>query len=291
MPRFEPHPQRRTAVIAGASSGIGAATAIALATGGQPVALGARRAAQCEELAATIRAGGGEAIALPLDVADDDSVKSFAAAVTGELGPPEILVSCAGDAEPRRLHELETTEFVRQVEVNLTGAHRLVAAIVPGMVARRRGDVVFVTSDVVLTPRPHMGAYVAAKHGLEGMAQTMQMELEGTGVRVSVVRPGPTASGMGLAWDIGPVEAMLADWAKWGLARHSYFLRPSDVAAAVTAVVSTPRGSHLTLVEIQLEAPLAAGRTQASTQPATAPAPARTQTPTPTPTPTPEDAP
>jgi NADP-dependent 3-hydroxy acid dehydrogenase YdfG len=256
MPRFEPHPQRRTAVVAGASSGIGSATAIALATAGHPVALGARRTARCEELAATIRAGGGEAIALPLDVSDGDVVKHFAASVADELGPVEILVSCAGDAEPGLLHELDTSEFVRQVQVNLAGAHQLVSAIVPGMVTRQRGDVVFISSDVARTPRPHMGAYVAAKHGLEGMAQAMQMELEGTGVRVSVVRPGPTMTGMGTTWETGAVEAMLADWSRWGLARHSYFLRPSDVAAAVTAVVSTPRGSHLTLIEIQPEAPL-----------------------------------
>jgi NADP-dependent 3-hydroxy acid dehydrogenase YdfG len=256
MPRFEPHPQRRTAVVAGASSGIGAATAIALATAGHPVALGARRTAQCEELAASMRAGGGEAIALPLDVTDGDSVKSFAAAVSGELGPPEILISCAGDADVELVHETEPAEFLRHVQVNLLGAHRLVSEIVPGMVARQRGDVVFVSSDVARTPRPRMGGYVAAKNGLEGMARAMQMELEGTGVRVSVVRPGPTMTGMGMTWNASAVETLLDDWARWGLARHPNFLRPSDVAAAVTAIVSTPRGSHLTLVEIQPEAPL-----------------------------------
>jgi NAD(P)-dependent dehydrogenase (short-subunit alcohol dehydrogenase family) len=256
MPRFEPHPQRRTAVVAGASSGIGAATAIALATAGHPVALGARRTARCEELAATIRAGGGEAIALPLDVSDGEVVKHFAAAVADELGPAEILISCAGDVEPALVHEADSDEFLRQVQVNLVGAHRLVGAFVPGMVARQRGDVVFISSDVARTPRPRMGGYVAAKHGVEGMAQAMQMELEGTGVRVSVVRPGPTMTGMGMAWDPEKVQAVLDDWAKWGLARHPYFLRPSDVAAAVTAIVFTPRGSHLTLIEIQPEAPL-----------------------------------
>ena len=256
MPRFQPHPARRPAVITGASSGIGAATAIALATAGHPVALGARRTDKCEELAATIRAGGGEAIALSLDVGDDDAVKSFAVTVADQLGPMEILISCAGDAKPGRLHELETSEFVRQVQVNLAGAHRLVSAIVPGMIGRQRGDVVFVSSDVARTPRPHMGAYVAAKHGLEGMAQTMQMELEGTGVRVSVVRPGPTMTGMGTGWDTGPVEDMIGAWSTWGLARHFHFLRPSDVAAAIAAVVAMPRGSHLMFAEVQPEAPV-----------------------------------
>ena len=257
MPRFEPHPQRRTALVAGASSGIGAATAIALATAGHPVALGARRAGKCEEVAAIIRSGGGEAIVSPLDVSDDESVRRFAATVADRLGPPEILVSCAGDLAAHLVHELDSAEFLRQIEVNLVGAHRLVSAIVPGMVARRRGDVVLVSSDVARTPRPRMGAYVAAKSGLDGMARAMQMELEGTGVRVSVVRPGPTMTEMGMGWDAATVQAVIDDWAKWGMARHPNFLRPSHVAAAVTAIVTTPRGAHLTLVEIQPEAPLA----------------------------------
>ncbi len=69
------------------------------------------------------------------------------------------------------------------------------------MVERRRGDVVFVSSDVAVRPRPFMSAYAAGKWGLEGMAQAMQMELEGTGVRASIVRPGPTWSEMGTDWD------------------------------------------------------------------------------------------
>jgi NADP-dependent 3-hydroxy acid dehydrogenase YdfG len=256
VPRFEPHPQRRTVAVAGASSGIGAATAIALAAAGHPVALGARRTDRCEELAATIRAGGVEAVAVPLDVSDDDSVKAFAVTVSEMLGPVEILVGSAGDLEAELVHELSTGEFLRQVQVNLVGMHRLAAAIVPGMISRQRGDVVFVSSDVVRAPRPRMGAYVAAKNGLEGMARAMQMELEGTGVRVSVVRPGPTQTGMGMSWDPATVQAVLDDWVKWGLARHPYFLRPSDIAAAIIAIVSAPRGAHLTLVEIEPEAPL-----------------------------------
>lgn len=264
MPRFGPHPQRRTAVVTGASSGIGAATAIALATSGHPVALGARRMGKCEELAATIRAGGGEAIALPLDMSDDAAVKAFAAGVAGELGPVEILVSAAGDLAAQLVHEMDPSEFLSQVQVNLVGVHRLVSAIVPGMVTRQRGDIVFVSSDVVRMPRPRMGAYVAAKNGIEGMARAMQMELEGTGVRASLVRPGPTATEMGMNWDPATTQSVLEEWVKWGLARHPYFLRPSDVAAAVTAAVSAPRGSHLTLIEIEPEAPLAAPQEERS---------------------------
>ena len=137
MPRFDPHPERRPAVVAGASSGIGAATATALAAAGHPVALGARRAGRCAELAATIRAGGGEAFAHPLDVSDSDSVKAFAAAAGDALGPIEIVVSSAGDLSARRLHELDPDDFLAQVQVHLVGAHRLESHYVPPMVARR----------------------------------------------------------------------------------------------------------------------------------------------------------
>ncbi|MEW2357401.1 SDR family oxidoreductase [Spirillospora sp. NPDC029432] len=256
MPRFEPHPRRRPAIVTGASSGIGEATATALATAGHPVALGARRVEKCEELAATIRAGGGEAFAHHLDVADSDSVKAFAAAAQDALGPAEIVVSGAGDLAAGRVHELDPDAFLAQVQVHLVGVHRLVAAFVPGMVARRRGDVVFISSDTVGVPRTWTGAYVAAKNGVEGMARTMQMELEGTGVRASIIRPGPTATGMGMGWDAGTTGNVLEDWVKWGAARHPYFLRPSDVAAVVATVVGTPRGAHLHMVEVQPEAPL-----------------------------------
>jgi NADP-dependent 3-hydroxy acid dehydrogenase YdfG len=256
MPRFEPHPEKRPSIVTGASSGIGAATAVALAEAGHPVALGARRVEMSEEVAERIRTAGGEAVAMSLDVGDDESVRKFVAAATEAVGPIEILVSGAGGLAPSPIHELDTERFAAQVDVNLIGAHRLVSAVVPDMVGRRRGDIVFIGSDVVPAPRPGMGGYVPAKAGLEAMAHTMWMELEGTGVRASVVRPGPTVSDLAAGWDQQATLTMLEEWKRWGFARHPYFLRASDIAAAVTTVVSAPRGVHLTLVEVQPEAPL-----------------------------------
>ncbi|MER6942345.1 SDR family NAD(P)-dependent oxidoreductase, partial [Nocardioides sp. NPDC000441] len=89
-------PDRRPAVITGASSGIGAETAKALATAGLPVALGARRLDRVEEIAAAIRADGGEAVAHPLDVTSDESVAEFAAKAVADLGEIEVVVSNAG---------------------------------------------------------------------------------------------------------------------------------------------------------------------------------------------------
>jgi NAD(P)-dependent dehydrogenase (short-subunit alcohol dehydrogenase family) len=257
MARFEPHPARRPAIVAGASSGIGAATAVELAAHGFPVALGARRVEKCQELAALIRADGGEAVALPLDVTDPDSVKGFVHRATEELGDIELLVAGAGDTFFGQLYEIDTETFESQIQIHLIGANRLAAAVLPGMVERRRGDVIFVGSDVALRQRPHMGAYGAAKAGLVAMAKTLQMELEGTGVRASVVHPGPTRTAMG--WSMPPesIGPMLEDWAKWGQARHDYFLRAADLARAITFVAETPRGGFIAELEIQPEAPLA----------------------------------
>ena len=97
MPRFEPHPARRPAIAAGATSGIGAATAVELAAHGFPVALGARRVEKCQELADKIRADGGEAVALSLDVTDPESVKNFVRQATEQLGDIEVLVAGAGE--------------------------------------------------------------------------------------------------------------------------------------------------------------------------------------------------
>ncbi|KAA8969514.1 SDR family oxidoreductase [Mycobacterium sp.] len=257
MPRFQPHPTRRPALVAGASSGIGAATAIELAGRGFPVALGARRVDQCEEIVEQIRAQDGEAVALYLDVTEPDSVKGFVHRATELLGDIELLVSSAGDTVVGRLEATSTEVFESQLQTHLIGANRLATAVLPGMLDRQRGDLIFVGSDVALRARPHMGAYGAAKAALAAMVSTLQMELEGTGVRASIVHPGPTKTAMG--WNLAPesIGPMLADWAKWGQARHDYFLRAADLARAVAFVAETPRGGCITSLEIQPEAPLA----------------------------------
>lgn len=257
MPRFDPHPERRPAAVTGASSGIGAAIATQLAELGHPVVLGARRVERCEDLAATLRAEGHEATAVALDLTDADSVARFAEGAAEAHGPLEVLVSNAGEVWPQAVHATDPATFTRQVHVNLLGAQALVHAVVPGMVERARGDLVLVTSDVVRMGRPLMGAYMAAKAGLEGMARAMQMELEGTGVRVGIVRPGPSSTEQGTTWSEGQVVEVVDEWNRWGLIRHDGALRPPDVARAVVAMVTQPRGTHLTLIEVEPEAPTA----------------------------------
>ncbi len=273
MSRFEPHPDERPAVVTGASSGIGTEAARALADAGLPVVLGARRLDVCEDVAAKIRQCGGRAVAFPLDLADAASIDAFAKAAIEPFGPIEVVVSNAAAIRPGRAlphaggaagsdgavgdGETSSEEALEDVvRVNLFGPHRLVARFGPGMIERGRGDLLFVTSDVVAHPRPSMFAYVSSKWGLEGYIHALQMELEGSGVRASIVRPGPTLTGMGMDWDAGVTGEVLDEWVRWGLARHSNFLRPSAVAAAIVSTVTAPRGTHLTVVEVHPEAPV-----------------------------------
>lgn len=256
MPRFAPHPARRPALVTGASSGIGAAAASALAGAGHPVVLAARRLDRLEELAAEIVADGGEAVAVPLDLTDDESIDRCAERAADVLGPLDIVISNAGEVVPRTVLDTDPDAFLDGIRVNMLGAHRLLQRLGPPMVERGQGDILFVSSDVVGRPRTHMAAYLTAKHGLDGMARAMQMELEGTGVRVSILRPGPSSTEQGTTWSEETVLHVMPHWERWGLLRHDGGLRPREIADTILFMVSVPKGTHLPLVEIQPEAPV-----------------------------------
>lgn len=250
---FLAHPQRRPVFIAGASSGIGAATARWFAEAGYPVALAARRIELLDELAGRIRADGGEATAVRLDVTDDDSVREAVAEAQEELGALEIVVSGAGDLAIGRSYEISPEDFAGQIDIHLTGSFRVYRAVIGDMIERGRGDVVFIGSDVAEHPRPWSSSYVAAKSGIDGLVATIQLELEGTGVRAGVVRPGQTLTGMGMNLDQESTTAMLNDWIKFGLARHGNFLAPEHLAQGIHAMVTMPRGAHMRELEIEAE--------------------------------------
>ncbi len=256
MPRFQPHPQRRPVFVAGASSGIGEATARWLGAAGYPVALGARRVEKCKEIAESIIADGGEAIAVALDVTDDESVLEAVREIESSWGAIEVAISGAGDLGVGRAHEISVEQWAEQIDIHLVGAFRLYRAIVPGMIERRRGDFVFIGSDVAVHPRPWSSAYVAAKTGVDGLVATVQMELEGTGVRASILRPGQTLTGMGMNLDQAQTEAMLNDWISFGLARHGNFLAPENLAQAIAAIIGMPPGAHMRAVEVEAEGKL-----------------------------------
>lgn len=260
MPRYPDHPDRRVAVVTGASSGIGAATVDLLAAAGHPVILGARRIDRLEAHAERIRDVGGEAAAIALDLTDPDSIDHFAEEALDALGGIDIVVSNAGDVDPITGLGGEPERFDRAVQLNLVGAQHLAARLGPRLVEQGHGDLVFVTSDVVVRPRTHMAGYVAAKSGLEGFVLALRMELEGTGVRAGIVRPGPSSTELGTTWSEETILHVMPHWERWGHLRHDGALLPRHTAAAVMAMVSAPKGCHLSVIEVQPEAPVSPDR-------------------------------
>jgi NADP-dependent 3-hydroxy acid dehydrogenase YdfG len=172
----------RVAVVTGASSGIGAATATRLAADGFDVVLGARRV---DRLAALAERIGGRAV--QLDVTDPDSVAAFAAG----LDRVDVLVNNAGgafDASPVAEADLDSWE--RTLEVNVLGTVRMTKALLPSLRASGAGDLVFVGSTAGLVSYEGGASYTAAKHGVHTLAETLRLELVYEPVRVVEIAPG-----------------------------------------------------------------------------------------------------
>jgi len=172
----------RTAVITGASSGIGAATAERLAAEGFSVVLGARRLDRLTALAERI---GGRA--LSLDVTDDASVQSFAA----EVDRVDVLVNNAGGAfDAKPVADADLDSWQRAFDVNVLGTVRMTKALLPALVASGAGDVVFVGSTAGLISYEGGASYTTAKHGVHTTAETLRLELVGQPVRIIEIAPG-----------------------------------------------------------------------------------------------------
>lgn len=246
----------RTVVVTGASSGIGAVLAQALAERGDRVAIGARRLDRLKEVEDAIRASGGQVFSHPLDVTDFDSIERFISASTDALGPVDVTVSNAGVSIPGWLHESNPEDLSREIATNLLGPMLVSRCVLPGMIEREFGDLIFVGSDNAENPRPQQSGYSAAKAGLKNFCRVLAMELEGTGIRVTHIRLGPTLSEFGLSWSQETMVSVLDSWERFGLTRNMAFLDPSTVAEAVIHALDAPRTASHTDIELQPTAPL-----------------------------------
>jgi NADP-dependent 3-hydroxy acid dehydrogenase YdfG len=246
----------RVAVVTGASTGIGRSIAVGLGALGWPVAIGARRTDKLDETAALVTGAGGTVLACGLDVTDPGSVESFVATVEDGLGPVEVLVNNAGIAVPGRFWELTPGQMDTEVRTNVLGPFLCTRRVLPSMIERRAGDVVFISSDTVRAPRPGLLGYGATKAAIEVAARGLTLELEGTGVRTTTVRVGPTLSDFGTGWSAEQITGLMDAWPRFGIQRHMNTLDPADVARAVVYAVTAPPGVNLDLIEVQPEPPL-----------------------------------
>ena len=180
----------RTALLTGASGGIGAHLADGLGRRGVRLALSGRNVDALERVADRVRATGSEAVVVPADLTDLGAADELPSRAEAALGPLDILVNNAGVESPADYTDLSVTEIERYVAVNLTAAMVLIRRTVPGMLARGRGHVVTLASIAGKGPIPYDAPYAATKAGLIGLMRSLRVEYAATPVGFSVVCPG-----------------------------------------------------------------------------------------------------
>lgn len=193
-------PARGPAVVSGAGSGIGRAIALAFGERGHALALLGRREALLLE---ALEAAGGDGLAMSCDVRDAGAVAEAADSILERLGPPEVVAAAAGTVAIAPIEELDPDAFRATVETNLLGAFHLFRAFLPAMKEAGRGRLVPVLSVAATRGFPGWSAYCASKWGVRGLVAALREELGGSGVLVTALYPGATATGL---WDEVPGE-------------------------------------------------------------------------------------
>jgi NADP-dependent 3-hydroxy acid dehydrogenase YdfG len=232
---------QRTAVVTGASSGIGAATAARLAEAGYQVVLAARRADRIDELAKQIRERGGQAEAHRLDVTDRPAVDTFAAS----LDRCDVLVANAGGAiGADTVADASPEEWRTMFEVNVLGTLHTTQALLPKLVASGDGTIVVLSSTAGFVAYEGGGGYVAAKHAEHAIAATLRLELCGEPVRVIEIAPGMVKTAeFALNRFHGDADKAAAVYA--GVAEP---LTDEDIADAIAWTVTRPAHVNIDLM-------------------------------------------
>jgi NAD(P)-dependent dehydrogenase (short-subunit alcohol dehydrogenase family) len=186
----------RVALVTGGSRGIGRATALALAREGAAVAAAARSAEGLDETARLVREAGGRALALPTDITSRDDVHRMVAAATEQLGPIDILVNNAGIALFAPVLEAKPEDWQAMFAVNLIAPLLCTQAVLPSMMARRRGWIINISSSAGIKGYVEQSGYCASKHGLLGFAKVLALETQRHGIRVHTLCPGAVDTDM-----------------------------------------------------------------------------------------------
>ena len=235
-------PPPTTALITGATHGIGRATAFALGRAGYRVGVCARTAGKVESLVADLRAGGIEAAGRAADVADPGQVTAAVEYVSESLGEIGALVNNAGVLIARPIEELTLEDWDATMATNLRGLFLMTRAVLPPMRARGRGDIVNVASLAARNGFVGGTAYVASKHAVLGFGRSLMLELRKEGIRVITVCPGSVDTGM-----LRDQPMLKSDPAR--------ILRPEDVAETILHSLRLPERALLSEVDIRPSSP------------------------------------
>ncbi|MCC6699280.1 MAG: SDR family oxidoreductase [Candidatus Hydrogenedentes bacterium] len=180
----------KRALITGGGRGIGQGIALSFAQQGCDVAVAARTESEVRAVADVVRDMGRRALALPCDIANPAAIQAMVRETIACFGVIDILINNAGYAQFRPFHELTAEEWQQTLDVNLTGPFHCIQAVLPGMMARRSGRIINISSVAGLKPLPHQSAYCASKHGLNGLTKVLAMELRPYGIGVHAICPG-----------------------------------------------------------------------------------------------------
>ena len=233
----------RTALVTGGSSGLGRATAVALAAAGADVAVLARAGDELQQTAEQVRAAGRRASAVVVDLADAEEVARAAERVRAELGAVDVLVNAAGTDVPVRVAELDVAGWDRVLAVNLRASFLLSRAVWPDLCERGGGTIVNVSSVAGRRGWANASAYCAAKFGLTGLTQALAAEGKPHGIRACVLYPG----------------AMDTRWGAWSPQERAAEAEPADptqalpaeqVAELITWIAAAPPGLVLNEVTV-----------------------------------------
>jgi NAD(P)-dependent dehydrogenase (short-subunit alcohol dehydrogenase family) len=237
----------KNALVTGAGRGIGRSIALRFAEEGARVGAVARTESDLAETARQIADAGGQCLAVPTDVRSPGAAEECVRRVEEELGPVDILVNNAGIFVWRPFLKLSPEDWDLVIATNLTGAARFCGAVLPGMVERKSGRIVNVSSIHGMRGDANVAAQSAAKFGLIGLTQSLAREFRGANIAVNAVCPGTVENKLdeaGAADRASPLSEKL--WPR-DVAKAVLFLASNDAAGITGAALEVYGGTHLTI--------------------------------------------
>ena len=229
----------RVALVTGASQGIGHACALHLARQGASIAVAARNQQKLEELVAAISATGGKAAAFPMDVADEDQVKSAIKSALGHFGKIDILVNNAGITRDQLVMRMKRADWDVVLTTNLTSAYLCIQAVIPSMLKQRWGRIINITSVFGQMGQAGQANYAASKAGLIGLTMAIAREVASRNITSNAIAPGFIETSM---------TAVLSEEFKQNAVKQIPLGRvgtPEDIASAV-AFLASDEASYIT---------------------------------------------
>jgi len=222
----------KVALVTGASQGIGRATAVALAQAGAKVVLAARTVEKLESAVAEIKQAGGDAVAIPMDVADAEQVKATFKQALQAFGRLDILVNNAAITRDTLALRMKLEDWDAVLRTNLTGAHLCIQQALGAMLKQRSGRIINITSVVAETGNAGQANYVASKAGLIGLTRAIAVEVASRSITVNAIAPGFIETPM-----TDPLSQELKDKMK-SMIPLARFGKDQEVAAAVVFLAS-----------------------------------------------------